>query len=491
VAAAAVAIVLILVGSIYIVGPQLLKSPQSAETSSSNGPTTSVSLSASVSTSSHGVVATSSTSSTTSSTSSTTSGAALGEDWTTYHGDNARTGYQQVSNFTSVTSDWTSPNLDGAIYAEPLVYGGDVFVATENNSVYALSAQNGSIVWRTNLGPPVAANQLQCGDINPSGITGTPVIDPSTGTLFVVSFSAESLSHVLSAINVSTGAVVFQRQADPPGFVVTAQQERSALSLANGMVYILYGGLAGDCGQYYGWVVGLAANGTGGMAVYQVPTTREGGLWAPSGAAVDPSGNVYVATGNGASITTFDHGDSVIKLSPALSEEGYFAPTNWSVLNQADADLGSVGPAIIGPNVLFQVGKEGVGYLLDGSKLGGVGGQTFSASVCGESFGGTAYSSPYLFVPCTDGLVELQIANGAFTTKWHTQSFNAGPPIVTGGVVWTVDTSSATLLGYSVSTGNQAYSFPLGSVVHFCSLAAGDGRVFVAAGSGVSSFLLG
>jgi len=276
-----------------------------------------------------------------------------------------------------VTNDWNSTTLDGAVYAEPLVYGGDVFVATENDSVYALNAQTGSTVWRTNLGAPVAGDQLQCGNIDPSGITGTPVIDQSTGMLFVVSFTAAPLLHTLWAINVTTGAVVFQRQAEPPGFDVTAQQQRSALSLANGMVYIPYGGLAGDCGQYYGYVVGLAANGTGGMDVYQVPTTREGAVWAPSGAAVDPSGNVYIATGNGASDTTFDHGDSVIKLSEALSEEGYFAPTNWAQLNADDGDLGSVGPAIVGPNELFQIGKEGVGYLLNANQLGGVGGQTF------------------------------------------------------------------------------------------------------------------
>lgn len=465
--AAAVAILIILVGSVYLVVPPLLKSSSGG----SGAPTASVAISAAVSTSTQSA--------------GTTSGA----DWTTYHGDNARTGHLAVSNFTSVTNDWNSTALDGAVYAEPLVYGGDVFVATENNSVYALDAQTGHMVWRTNLGAPVAGNQLQCGDIDPSGITGTPVIDPSTGTLFVVSFSA--LHHTLWAIKTSTGSVVSQRAADPPGFVDTAQQGRSALSLANGMVYIPYGGLAGDCGQYHGWVVGLAANGTGGMAVYQVPTSSEGAVWAPSGAAVDPSGNLYVATGNGASGTTFDHGDSVIRLSSTLSEEGYFAPTNWAQLNLDDGDIGSVGPAIVGPNLLFQIGKEGVGYLLDANLLGGIGGQAFSASVCEGSFGGTAFSSPNLFVPCTNGLFELQLANGTFSTAWHTSGFNAGPPIVTGGVVWTVDIASATLQGYSVSTGHQAYSFPLGSVVHFCGPAAGDGRVFVATGSGVMSFLLG
>lgn len=472
VAAAAVAVILIIAGSIFIVAAPLMKG------GGSNGPTATMSLSAGASTSVQG--------------SGATSDAAIGEDWTTYHGDNGRTGYQQVANFTSVTSDWNSTALDGIVFAEPLVYGGEVFVATENNSVYALNAQTGSVVWHTNLGEPVESNILPCGDIVPvTGITGTPVIDPSTGTLYVVSYNGATVSHVLSAIDISTGAIVWQRGADPPGAVVTAQQERSALSLANGMVYIPYGGLAGDCAQYYGWVVGIPANGTGSIVVYKVPTTREGGIWAPSGLAVDASGNVYATTGNGASITTYDHGDSVVKLSPTLKEEGYFAPTNWSVLNQNDADLGSLGPAIVGPNLLFQIGKEGVGYLLNATQLGGIGGQTFSANVCDESFGGTAFSSPYIFVPCINGLFVLQLANGNFTTKLVITGFNAGPPIVTDGIVWTVDSNTGTLYGFNTVTGHQDYTFSLGPVEHFTGPAAGDGRLFVAATNVVEGFSLG
>jgi outer membrane protein assembly factor BamB len=388
-----------------------------------------------------------------------------------------------------VTHEWTSENLDGIAYAQPLVFGGDVFIATENNSVYSLDAKTGSVLWRTNLGLPVDGSKLPCGNINPTGITGTPVIDPSTGMLYVVSFSA--FHHVLSALKVSTGAVVFQESAVPPGFTETAQQERSALSLANGMVYIPYGGLAGDCAQYYGWVVGLPANGTGSMVVYKVPTSREGGIRTPSGAAVDSSGKVYVAIGNAASTSTFDYGNSVVRLSPSLSVEGFFAPTNWAQLSATDTDIGSVGPAFVGPNLLFQIGKEGVGYLLDSNKLGGVGGQTFSARVCSGAFGGTAFSSSTIFVPCTDGLVALRVANGSFTTAWRISGSEAGPPAVTGGVVWTVNRSSSTLLGYSVTTGHQVYSFPLGNMVRFTGPTAGDGRVFVAGMNKVMSFLLG
>jgi outer membrane protein assembly factor BamB len=474
--AVSIAVILLLLGSAYY---EISQRPSATQAQSSTSSTSS----------SGGGISTTVSTTAVQSSSSQTSSANQSGDWLTYHEDNARTGYEVVSNFTSVARGWTSPTLDGAVYVEPLVYENAVLVATENNSVYSLDAQTGAVIWRTNLGAPVPGDALQCGNINPSGITGTPVIDPSTKTIYVVTFSG--LHHVLYALNTTTGAVVFSRSAEPPAFVDTAQQQRSALSLANGMVYIPYGGLAGDCGQYHGWVIGIPANGTGSMDVYQVPTTREGAIWAPSGAAVSTSGTLYVATGNGASDTTFDHGDSVISLSPSLSEEGVFAPTNWVQLNQNDLDLGSVGPSIVGPDTLFQIGKQGVGYLLNASQLGGIGGQAFSAQVCSGSYGGTAYSAPFLYVPCSNGLFVLSIGTGSFSAVWYTGNFDAGPPIVTDGVVWSVDLSSSALYGYSAATGGQLYSFPLSSVVHFCTPSAGDGRVFVGANNQIVAFVLG
>jgi outer membrane protein assembly factor BamB len=472
VVAAVVVVLLVIAGSVYVAGPQLLKG-----TPGSSGPAATVSVSASLSASAQNAA----------------SGASSAQDWTTYHANNNRTGYMPVSNFTSVAKGWTSPALDGLVFAEPLVYGGDVFVATENNSVYALSAQDGTVVWHTNLGPgsPTGNHQLPCGDIFPvTGITGTPVIDPSTGLLYVVSDS--NYHHVLSALKVSDGSVVFYKTAEPPGFNESTQQQRTALTLANGMVYFGYGGLAGDCGQYWGYEVGIPANGTGSMVYYQVPTAREGAIWAPDGATVDSSGNVYVATGNAASETTFDHGNSVIKLSPTLKEEGYFAPTNWAQLSTTDSDLGSLAPVFVGPHTLFQIGKEGEGYLLNSDDLGGIGGQSFEASVCDESFGGTAFVNSTVFVPCINGLFELQVANSSFfSTKLVVSGFNAGPPIVTGGVVWSVDDNTGTLYGLSTTTGHEAYTFALGNVMHFTSPSAGDGQLFVAAGDVVKSFVLG
>lgn len=465
VAAVAIAVLLVVAGSIYIVGPTLLKGSSGSGTTSST-----VSVSSPISTSSRGSSGTG--------------------DWTTYHVDNARTGYLPVSNFTSATKGWTSPPLDGNIYAEPLVFRGHVFVATENNSVYALDGKTGSPLWQRNLGPPVQANTLPCGDIDPiTGITGTPVIDPSTGIIYVVTFS--EMHHTMWGLNASTGSVVLQRSADPPGFNDSTQQQRTALTLANGVVYFGYGGLAGDCDQYTGWVVGLAENGTEPLLYYRLPSENGGGIWAPSGAAVDQSGNIYFGSGNTASTTTYDFGEAVLKLSPKLSEEQYFAPTNWAIMNQDDADIDSVGPAFVGPNLLFQIGKPGVGSLLNSSQLGGIGGQIFDSNVCDEAFGGTAFSSPDIFVPCINGLFVLRVANNTFSTAFVVSGFDAGPPIVTDGVVWSVDTNTGTLYGLRVSDGHQEYTFSLGSVERFISPAAGDGQVFVAATKVVESFVLG
>jgi outer membrane protein assembly factor BamB len=248
--------------------------------------------------------------------------------------------------------------------------GDNVFVATENDSVYALNALDGSIVWRTNLGTPVSGSSLPCGNINPSGITSTPVIDAGIQVIYVVAF-LNPVHHVLFALNLGNGSLRFQVAADAPKSDPSVQQQRAALTLANGMVYIPYGGLFGDCGTYHGYVVSIKADGTGALVSYQVPTGSGGAIWAPSGVVVDSSGFLYVATGNGFSQTTYDHGDSVIKLSPALQEVSYWAPSNWPQLNRADLDIGSVGPALVGPNTLFQAGKAGVGYPLATNALWG------------------------------------------------------------------------------------------------------------------------
>src|SRR6266545_4314784 len=270
-------------------------------------------------------------------TSTVNPGAVRGGSWATYHGDRTRSG---------------------------VAIGSRVIAATENDSVYALDASTGRVVWRTNLGTPVQSSTLPCGNISPtSGITSTPVADPSTGLIYAAAFLSPG-RHELFALRERTGEVVWHRPIDPQGMDPLTQQLRSALTLANGRVYIAYGGLFGDCGDYHGWVAAVAADGTGELLDYRVPTANAGGIWAPSGPAVDDAGNLYVATGNSFSNGVFDFGDSVIKLSPELQRLDFFAPQNWE-LNAGDVDLGSVGPAVLAGDRIFQIGKEGVGYLLD------------------------------------------------------------------------------------------------------------------------------
>jgi outer membrane protein assembly factor BamB len=377
--------------------------------------------------------------------------------------------------------DWQSAKLDGDVYAEPLIANGEVIVATENDSLYALNDSTGVMIWRTNVGVPVPLSSLPCGDIDPLGITGTPVIDLNTNTVFAAAFEQPG-RHVLYAINILSGSVLWSRTIDPSGMDVMSQQQRAALALAGGMVYVSYGGLDGDCGQYHGYVVAVPENGTGLMFSYMDPTSREGGIWGTSGPAVDGAGNIFVATGNSEATTNFDFGDTVIRLTPDLHEVDYFAPTNWASLNSGDVDLGSVGPALLANNTIFQVGKEGVGYLLNAQNLGRVGGQLFSAQVCnGGAYGGTAYSASYVYVPCTDGLVALNVdsAENDFTTAWTSSSFDSGPPIITPGAVWTVDISDSILYALNPLNGTAIFSYQLGSVPHFCTPSAGDGRIYV------------
>src|SRR5206468_3310666 len=178
----------------------------------------------------------------------------------------------------------------------------------------------------------------------------------------------------------------------------------------------------------------------------------------------------------------FDHGNSVIELSPDLKELGFFAPDDWQALNAGDVDLGSVGPAVLPGNRIFQIGKGGIGYLLDANDLGGIGGQLHSAEVCnGPAFGGTAHTAETVYVPCGDGLVALRIdddGNG-FSVTWKTEGFDAGPPIVAGGLVWTVDLTSDALVGVDPGNGHEIVREQVDVASHFASPASAPGCVFV------------
>jgi outer membrane protein assembly factor BamB len=384
---------------------------------------------------------------------------------------------------------WDVP-LDGDVYASPLIVAGHVLVATENNTVYSLDLFTGALVWKAHLGSPVAASTLPCGNITPvTGITGTPAVDVGADRLYVVAFLGGR--HVLFTLSLVDGTVVTQRAIDPPGSNPAVQQERGALALGSGYVYVPFGGLWGDCGNYHGYLEAVPVSG-GSVLSYQVPSSREAGIWSPAGETVAPSGSVYVVTGNGASRSTFDYSNSVVKLSPDLRVESYFAPSNWSSLNASDTDLGSVGATLLPAlGVVVAIGKQGVVYLLKADQLGGIGGQVALRPVCTGAWGGTAWAGSTVFVPCADGLLALSVTPTSIVIKWKAAHIVIASPIVAAGVLWAIDTNSAKVYALDPSSGAVLYTAALGVSRHFNTLAATEGFVVAPAGTHVVAISTG
>ena len=175
-------------------------------------------------------------------------------DWTMFGFDLAHTSNDTISPAaTSVTNIWNT-QVNGEIYAEPLIAGNTVLIATELNNVYGLDASTGTVLWGSALGGAVPSTSLPCGNINPVGITGTPVVDTASGLMYVVALlNSPSIHYELYAINISNGATSWHETIAPTGFDPRYQGQRGALALANGRVYIPFGGRSGDCQPYSGW----------------------------------------------------------------------------------------------------------------------------------------------------------------------------------------------------------------------------------------------
>ncbi len=416
----------------------------------------------------------------------------LATDWPQYHRNAARSGLGPlIPALGSPQAAWAA-DVDGDVYASPLIVAGHVLIATENDTVYSLDLFTGAVVWKEHLGDPVDASSLPCGDISPvSGITGTPAADTVAGRLYVVAF-LRGYHHVLFTLSLVDGQVVAQQAIDPPESQPSVQQERGALALGSGYAYIPFGGLYGDCGNYNGYLEAVPLAG-GPVRSYRVPSSREAGIWSAAGPTVAASGSVYVVTGNGASLSAFDYSNSVVELSPDLSSvQSYFAPANWISLNATDTDLGSVGATLLPSlGVVVAIGKEGVAYLLREDQLGGVGGQVASAGVCSGSWGGTAWSGSTVFIPCADGLVALSVSSTSFSVAWKVGHPILGSPIVTAGAVWAIEADSAKLYALDPSSGAELYSTDLGAARHFSTLAATEGFVIAPAGTRVVALSIG
>ena len=398
-------------------------------------------------------------------------------NWITYHGDRLRTGYAPTMPPASGTPRVLRRySLDGNVYASPIIIGGRIIVATENDTVYAI--ENGRIAWRTHLGTPAPDNQTPCGNIAPLGITGTPVFH--RGKIYVVAEFASPARHRLIALGFAHGHELWRKNIDLPGVETDAMQERGALTFAGGRVWVPFGGLAGDCGGYKGRVVGVKLDGTGQPIAYTVPTAREAGIWTPPG-PVWGGHYLFVAVGNGASTSPgdpYDKSDSVLALTTGAKLHQFFAPTTWRSDNAADADLGSQGPALVGKWV-FAAGKSGTAYVLQRSHLGGIGGAVSRRSVC-VSFGGTAVVGSRVFVPCEDGVRAVRIgAAGNLHLLWHANSSIVGSPVVGGGRVWNLDPYAGVLYALNPATGHVINSVNVGVTSRFATPAIYGSRIFV------------
>ena len=404
-------------------------------------------------------------------------------DWPTYHHDAQRTGVATATPaFTGFSAGWKA-SLDGAVYGQPIVLGTTVVAATEGGSLYGLSLSTGAVLWRAHIADPIAQSQLPCGDIDPLGITGTPAYDPSDGLVLAVAETAGG-HHTLAGVSLATGTIVFHRTLDPLSATAIASQQRGAILVANGRVYVAYGGLAGDCASYIGQVVSVASNGSGTPIGWAVPTTREGGIWATAGPVEDTDGTILVAAGNGASDTTYDGSDSVTRLSPTLSRLDYFAPSTWANDNDNDLDLGSMSPVLVGGKVLI-AGKRGTAYLLNPTHFGGVGGQLSQLSVC-KPFGGASVSGSTAYLPCNDGIRAVAVSGNTMSVVWQAASNLTGPPVIASGTVYTTD-GSGSLVALNAASGATVGQISVGSLPNFASPSLSGNLALIGTLSGVTA----
>ena len=419
-----------------------------------------------------------------------------GADWPEYNANPARTGVAAgLPAAGALSTAWTA-RLDGAVYGQPLLVGNEVIAATENDSVYALNRATGQVTWHTRVGTPVPVSALQCGNIDPLGITGTPIYDAGTGLVYAVA-ETTGYHHLLVALDAATGAVRLSRDLDSPTAANQPMndQQRPGLAIGNGRVYAAFGGLYGDCGAYQGSVVSAPLTGSGPLARWVVPTSREGAVWGPGGPVTGPDGNLWVSVGNGAAASgAYDGSDSVTELSQGLQRVAYFAPGNWADDNANDLDLGSTQPAVAAGNAVFAMGKRGTGYLLSATNPGGIGGQLASQSIC-DAEGAAAVSGATVYEPCQDGgmaAIAVSAADKTIKVLWRGPGDAAGSPVLGGGAVWVTAYSDngggGTLYELNPANGAVEHQIAIGDgLPHFSSLSLGGGTAYLGTKNGVTA----
>ncbi len=415
--------------------------------------------------------------------------------WAGYHADQARTGAVAAALAAPATVAWTA-NLGGAVYGQPVVWAGRVIAATETNRVVALDPASGQVAWSASLGSPLTnvGAVAGCGNIDPLGITSTPVIDTGTGTAFVVgevSTGNGAVHHQLTGFSIATGQVVLSEPVDPPlpaGESPVHLLQRASLAIANGRVYISYGGNYGDCGAYHGWVVGVAESGPPNLVSFEAaPDGHGGAIWQGGGApAIDASGNLYVGTGNanpdppagGPDPKQFT--ESVVKLSPTLQPLAAFKDQTAG----GDEDLGTGNPVLLRGGSVFSVGKTDVGYVLSQANLAQA---AAIPGICGsDPDGGPAYDAATnrIFVPCRNGGIQ-PIDLSTNTVGPLMNGANSSPTII-GTTLWAAQYPDGTISAFNEQTGAVLQTIALGSSVpNFATPSAALGLLFIGTDTGV------
>jgi outer membrane protein assembly factor BamB len=408
--------------------------------------------------------------------------------WPAYHGSMSRAGGSATMPAASGKPERIhSLKLDGAVYASPIVAGGRTIVATEQDSVYAFD-QSYRLVWKTSLGSPSPAEQRQCGDIDPLGITGTPVYDAATGHVYVVAEQGGSVRHELYALDAASGKVAWRKSVDLPGVSARDMQQRGALAIFASRVWVSYGAQAGDCGDYKGRVVGVPLDGGSDVIFYSPPTRRGGGIWNPAGPTVTASGHLLVVSANGAAFPgdAYDHTNSVLELDANAKLAGSFAPADWAANNQGDVGLGSQGVALIGRKWAVLGGKSGPVYVLRQGDLGGIGGQVDMQNIC-PSYGGAAVSGNVVYLPCTDGVRAVRVDGGGHLhVLWHASGSITGSPVIGGGRIWALDTNAGVLHALDPSTGRSLGQVDVGVANRFATPALDGADVIVPTLAGIA-----
>lgn len=478
----------------------------------------------------------------------------------TYRNDNARSGLnlQEViltpANVNPATFGLLfSYPVDGFVYAQPLympnvTIGGQVhnvlFVATEHDSVYAFDADNpaSGLLWQTSFINPdvgvttVPLSDFTCTEIGTeNGITSTPVIDPASGTLYVVAMTKENGTYVyrLHALDIVTGADMtsMEIQASVPGtgdgsdgstvsFDPFQHKQRAALLLSNGIVYVAFASQC-DITPYHGWLFGYDATSLALLSVFNdTPNGNDGGIWN-GGPSADANGNLFVITGNGTfdGFAGQDWGDSFLRLTAGLAVVDFFTPFNQADLAANDLDLGSAAPLLLPdqavgpPHLLVSGGKEGRIYLVNRDNMGQfqsgsdsqivqeiVGQLAFELFTTPTYFNNIVYFAAHDDVLKAFSLVNGQlsmspVAQGATPFSYPGAEVTISANGSSNGIVWALETENTVLHAYlAANVANELYNSTMNpndtleQSTTFLVPTVANGKVYVGTMSHVSVF---